>query len=320
MSAISLGLAGISCETTFEIMNAIGCLPRYHLAGIYDSCYAELESLTKEKQIRSYGSFRQLATCQNVDGLIWTIAADKIAPDRLGLGIGAKHLLICHELVSKLNEARILELHRFALAHQMEIVPALIHRWTPTTLRLRELIATCLGPIRAIEFQRPVSMSCPKIFRTLDWLRTLVVGHTIKIESSSPDRLSLQFHQFQDSIVEVSILHDCDQSQMSENDEQKETLLICQSGQAKVLSQTEIHWQQESDWTEEHLDGDRHATHVALDLFGRRIAGGIVPVPDLLEVYRSKQLVQQVKNVQQTGVVATYDEASLSIDDIESSL
>ena len=68
----------------------------------------------------------------------------------------------------------------------------------------------------------------------------------------------------------------------------------CQSGEAELLSETHLRWSTPTETGDETLDGDRPAEQVLLDLFLRRVVGGVVPVPSWAELAEACRLWQSV--------------------------
>ncbi|HVJ68352.1 MAG TPA: hypothetical protein VM510_10230, partial [Caulifigura sp.] len=60
--------------------------------------------------------------------------------------------------------------------------------------------------------------------------------------------------------------------------------LTCQGGVIIVTGNRRVRWKVVDDEADEELSGDRTSAAVQLDLFSRRLAGGLVPVSSLEDV------------------------------------
>ena len=72
-----------------------------------------------------------------------------------------------------------------------------------------------------------------------------------------------------------------------------ELKLRCESGSAELSSTTEISWQSDSaESIRETLTVDRSEEEIMLDIFCRRVVGGLIPVADLNDIVRPIQMLQ----------------------------
>ena len=60
--------------------------------------------------------------------------------------------------------------------------------------------------------------------------------------------------------------------------------LTCRDGVVIVTGNRRVRWKAGDDEADEELSDDRTSAAVQLDLFSRRLAGGLVPVPSLEDV------------------------------------
>jgi hypothetical protein len=82
-----------------------------------------------------------------------------------------------------------------------------------------------------------------------------------------------------------------------------EVICECETGLATLLDRTNLTWQREGDGigpgeagvrTKEELSSERTESQVMLDLFCRRLVGGLVPVADFSDISRALRLVESV--------------------------
>ncbi len=64
----------------------------------------------------------------------------------------------------------------------------------------------------------------------------------------------------------------------------------CERGEAHLAGETQILWQTASEKADEQLQSDRTAEQVLLDLFLRRVVGGVVPIPSWAELAEACRL------------------------------
>jgi predicted dehydrogenase len=70
--------------------------------------------------------------------------------------------------------------------------------------------------------------------------------------------------------------------------------IACERGSAEIRSASEIAWQAGDQPLEsETLTADRSEYDIMLDLFCRRVAGGLIPVPDYFDVSNALRIVEQ---------------------------
>ena len=69
--------------------------------------------------------------------------------------------------------------------------------------------------------------------------------------------------------------------------------LRCEAGRAELNSTSQISWQLNSaEPTHETLNTDRSEEEIMLDIFCRRVVGGLVPVADMSDIIRPIQLLR----------------------------
>jgi hypothetical protein len=76
---------------------------------------------------------------------------------------------------------------------------------------------------------------------------------------------------------------------------------VCQRGTATLESGTQIVWQDGDKSVCETLTSERTETEVMLDLFCRRVVGGLIPVADISDVLRGARLLEAARHSLQSG-------------------
>ncbi len=67
----------------------------------------------------------------------------------------------------------------------------------------------------------------------------------------------------------------------------------CERGTAKLRGTQEITWTHAEDQRTELLEGERDGMVVLLDLFCRRVMGGLVPIPTIDDLITSARLAKE---------------------------
>lgn len=211
------------------------------------------------------------------------------------------------------------------------LMPAMWRRFMPTTMRLKELLATELG--------EPLEVSLPVDFRlfatatqmteaAIGWLdlvwylvrREPLLETVARVGSESrivfPPRqpqpveggakstrracrvgVSWQFASEFPSLREIlgrGTHQDAGCCAVMKFDEQPipQLRLICERGTATLLDRTTIRWQQNgSEPITEQLTSDRPERLIMLDHFSRRAVGGLIPVADFNDIARVLRLL-----------------------------
>lgn len=82
------------------------------------------------------------------------------------------------------------------------------------------------------------------------------------------------------------------------NSEIAQVVCECPNGQAMLHSRTRLTWHLDESpattFTDEELQSERDEQQVMLDLFCRRLVGGLIPVADLSDISRALRLVESV--------------------------
>lgn len=166
------------------------------------------------------------------------------------------------------------------------LVPALAHRYSPATARLRELVATSLGRPREISIRSRDRSLLPGLF---DWCAYVggggvpthvgvepLNGHVPEDLDGCRVRLEFGGKEWMTASVETDIaeptLH---------------ALVGCERGHVRLDFPHTVTWSAPRDESRtEDLSDERPEFDMMLDQFLRRVVGGLVPVPNLDDVRR----------------------------------
>ncbi|MEK6260109.1 MAG: hypothetical protein AABP62_15940 [Planctomycetota bacterium] len=212
---------------------------------------------------------------------------------------------------------RLTELFVSAIERGETLLPEFPQRFLPATTRLRELIATKLGPVRRITIQVPTPSTGTATALTwlveqqadcvglLDWCACLIgpPAATVEFHSSAAGSLfQLNFAARPGStsldvpVAEVVLTQDSNPA-----GPEPRRLIECERGAATITSGTRIAWQTEAEQAEESLTHERPPFEIILDQFCRRALGGLVPVPTLTDAMQSLAVVQAAAESLSTG-------------------
>lgn len=166
------------------------------------------------------------------------------------------------------------------------LIPAATWRMTPATLRLRELLATRLGSLQQVVIRlRAASQNSQDVLQAMDWCRTLLVpsGRELHWQGRTASR-GYGFTGSGRSPAVPSVVVQIESANEPPRESEAvavnfEAQLEAERGKAIVRGDSRIEWYCGGETQTESLDTDRTAEQVMLDLFLRRVVGGLVPAP-----------------------------------------
>lgn len=195
------------------------------------------------------------------------------------------------------------------------LMPDLRFRYLPSTIRLRELIATRIGRPLQLEARwlagsgegRPGGRLDARGVEVLDWFHALA--------GTAPVRMLRVEGGRSDGEVEFArpakggeptrgrlVSEPCDAPEGDPSSRfgsgaarPVELTIRCERGSARIAQPTEIEWRSGAEGEaacRESLTGEREDLELMLDHFARRVAGGLVPVPtfeDLEQAWRMSE-------------------------------
>ena len=300
---IPLGIVGCGPVWEARYRAAVLALTRGRVAAVFSSQPSEGETLAQETGGQLFHSLRRLIRHPGVKALLilesgwsrdWAIEL-------------ARAMSMPVFVASPVDEAlpRVADFLAEQEADGAVIVPGALLRATPTTLRLRELVATKLGPIQhlAVDLTGTVGAVDSVVIEVIDWCRSFLNSSVHQIHRSvqtEGETLVMSFGR--GSPTHPSVRTEIRLPRPAPRESQPTTLVAefprvhaqCQFGEADLLSETHIRWKTPAESSDETLDADRPAEHVLLDLFLRRVVGGVVPVPSWAELAEACRLWHSV--------------------------
>lgn len=186
--------------------------------------------------------------------------------------------------------ARLERIHLAAREAGVLLMAAFPRRHCPATNRLRELMATKLGPPKSLTADIPsADQTQVQLIDWIDWCSSILGRQPTGIAASqATETPGVRVLELRFSSSELS-------AEIRFRSAAGESLRIdCRNGSAVITGDQEIAWTVDSQETRETLTTDRASTEIILDQFCRRVVGGLVPVSDLGDVLRSMRLAQSV--------------------------
>lgn len=216
--------------------------------------------------------------------------------------------LICrllHQNVSKSSEPflnRLIKWEKDAHNEGIMLMPACFDRYEPFFIRLQELIATGLGSPQSIELTAPFAEanlnseelcldSMIALWRMIDLSQTLMKQMATSVSyNASEKQFQIEFPNKSGSINTVSIQFESDRSSDIHN-------FICDNGNVKLTNENQVDGKKGPDAFSESLPSDRAGVDILVDLFCRRIAGGLLPCPDLSDAIKTATIITAIQEV-----------------------
>ncbi len=212
------------------------------------------------------------------------------------------------------------------------ITPDLVHRYTPATARLRELMATKLG--KPAHFQLEISAQpgagagtvwsrflSDTLAAAFDWCHSVsgavpsqispVVGST----QSGRFQVDVQFAPFADRsrppTARIGIRSPAGDGTSPNAPEGSPPAFVatveCQRGRVLLHDAEHVIWSFEADERDESLATEREAFDVLLDHFARRVVGGLIPIATLNEALRARAWAAAARCAVDAGISMRLD-------------
>lgn len=311
---VNLGLIGLGPWWESRFRPALQKLAaRLDVVAIYDSVTGHAEQAARAVEAAVVGGATALADRVDVQAVLV-----------LDLGWGREYVgrMLCQRrkpvLLATTENLPLSELrhwHELASSHGLMVMPALSRRCTPASNRLQELLATQLGrPLRIevaispaslhvvpfateADLGRPVPPPLDPVTEWADWCHYLFrapVQQATRRANGEGFRLDFpplaQCGQT-DSATRVAELSLCSNAPIADHPLWDEVHLQCEQGTARLQGPTRINWTTAEGTQSEELSAERSETEVLLDHFSRRVVGGLIPVPSLMDLIRVRESV-----------------------------
>lgn len=301
---IPLGIVGGGSAWEARYRAAVLALTRGRVAAVFSPQPCDAEVLAQETDGQLFHSLRRLISHPGVKALLvlesgwsrdWAIelATARQLPVLVANPIDDALPRVANSLANQEAEGAV-------------IVPGTLLRATPATLRLRELIATKLGPIQSmdVELIGALESATSRTIEMIDWCRSMLNSTVSQVQRESRREghvliMSCRRRSTPSTSVQTEIrLTDSELHEVSPTSTKAafpQVHIQCERGNAQILSEIHIRWQTSTETSDETLDADRPPEQVLLDLFLRRVVGGVVPVPSWADLAEACRLWQSAK-------------------------
>ncbi len=297
---------------------------RVQVAAVFDGVPRTAQMVAEQLDARPVSAIRSLFESDLVGVLCCHIGWYGLYPMQLAVAAKKPFYTLVPFTVEMASLATIA---RSAHAEGTLIFPELRLRYMPAALRLKELCATSLGEIEqlTVDVRIPrIHMAEPLLLELLDWVVSLFRHQPDKIEAlaesdpTSERTIVLQSPQPKQS-AQIGTLRFREENR-SKPVETKSTApagalqhvmrvsqipiectVQCRHGEARLEDAETIRWRSGGQERIESLSTDRTDVDVAVDLFARRLAGGLIPVPDLDDILLARRLMSLVRQSQAAG-------------------
>jgi predicted dehydrogenase len=297
-SLVNLGILGVPADWDERYAEALAALAsRVRLLAVYDSqpCRARLAARNLGGSV-TFG-VRALLEPRQLDAILYLNrnwqrewAADACFARGLPVFIGQQLLRDSADWEESFDSVRT----------GILAVPETLLRYNPVMLRLRELMATSLGPLRDVWFSLPRAQQVIdaglSLREVLNWFWSACGASAVR-STVDPEKLSLtselRFLASLRSGADVVLVVQTVDLQVVREAGAPFGVIQCERGSVELMGPRELRWICDNgEATSERLHADRSATRVALDLFTRRVAGGLIPVPALPDLVKAQQLAK----------------------------
>lgn len=180
-----------------------------------------------------------------------------------------------------------------------QLMPELGLRFTPSSCRLRELMATKLGPVRHIEIHYCPTPEFDETSAIVDWCSDIVGSPLNRIAQKAPPSTTPQPIEFESDSRDS---HGNSQKtvrlwQRVDEPDRLQIELKCERGRTRLLSRTHIQWQTSREFADESLIDERTEIEILIDQFCRRALGGLNPIGRLSEFIRAHEVAQSLRSL-----------------------
>lgn len=319
---VQVGLIGVNPVWKSRYLPAFQALcQRARIAAVYDPVLSRAKQAAEELGAK---------TVTGIHGLLQSPTVDAILLNDTGwMGLQVLRLL-CRQskpvyVVGGFGDelAYLEDLRHLATASGCTMMPELSRRFTPSTGRLKELVATHLGRpvevrVHALLPQAQEQEPLPGQKSDFDFLIGLV-DWSCYITDTAPRLLETATGQEQEQIIRIQFTQSRAggispvetislwQDRSRFNGQLVQLYVRCERGEATLHSPTALTWKTRQGEIHEELAEERHEVVVMLDHFLRRVVGGLVSVADLDDVIRNFKLVKSIQQSRQHHVPIPLD-------------
>ena len=270
-----------------------------HVSAVYDCTPA----LAKLDSAESASGLQALARRADIQAILLMNAG--------WMGLTALELLAASDKPIFVADWEHLDLERLSQIHEsasdrgVTVIPAMRSRYMPASIRLQELMATEIGPPISISTGANVGdgpLTGSNLAAVVPW-----IDYCRNLFRSCPESVSfLPPNDPDEDTACLTITYPPLPGENSEYGKREADISIglsstirveCTNGSAVIYGDDYLQWERaDGSHQNEHLKSERTEEEIMLDLFCRRVVGGLIPVPDC------NDLVQAIRVVHNAGL------------------
>lgn len=302
LSVVRLGLVGIPDEGRRAGIDALKRQRRLCLSEVFDPCLASAEAEAQQHDCSVSASLDGLL--RRIDGVVIAdVKWMQAEPIIRALGLQRPALLLA-PVLAQLSPDDLLRIQHFSHLTRTLVTPEFALRWARSTLRLRELTATRLGAVEKMELTCRGDLHHPSCLLIVDWCGNAIQSDFRSVKSNPQgSEVLIQFRRINRQEHPVSARISFDPSSTPETFPLVDARITCRHGEVRISGEQTLEWQIDRRVIMESLTGDRSGCDVMFDLFGRRLVGGIVPVPDIRDVIRAHHVCEAMRTSRTLGTL-----------------
>jgi predicted dehydrogenase len=288
---LPIGVIGAGTEWEAVWQPAFSIVSRLSISAFYDPIAARGERLAESQGWRFASAMRSLMATRGLRGVV---VLDPGWHGSAAIALGDAHKLPSFVSPRETGFEPLSLADRLASGETL-IQPELRRRYTPATMRLRELTATTLGPIRSLRVERPKAepLTTTEWAEAIDWCRFVVQSGVESARAGArAETMELRFRKTHEGVPVTAEICRCPVDSPPEYPQDFAAEVMCEGGVAIVTGNRRVRWKSGDRDEDEELSEDRTSAVVQLDLFARRLAGGLVPVATLKDVETAVQLAR----------------------------
>ncbi|WP_437223576.1 hypothetical protein SH661x_003271 [Planctomicrobium sp. SH661] len=296
-----------------NVLNALLRQSRLQLTDVYDPCLAKAQENAQHLDATFSPSLDgMLRRCQGV--VIGDVKWMGLEPVSRACEL-QRPSLILQSVLAQLSQSDLERLQKMSFDSRTMIMPELSFRWARSTLRLRELTATQAGAIERLELTYRGEPGSHAELMAFDWCCNVMQSECRSvIADTEEDTVLLKFRRpdRHGNSVTARI-----QSNPAAGENGCPTLtakIECRHGRVDLTGEEKLDWEIDRRRVSDSLASDRSASDVMFDLFGRRLVGGIVPIPEISDLMKSHEIRRGTQKSRETAAEVRLDDPAFHHD------
>lgn len=330
---LKVGIIGFGPAWETRYLPAIRRLQdRIQPLAVFDVVRARGEMIAHDLEARFTDGVQALIARPDIDAILF------FDPDwhlDVPLHFACRHrkpVFIAGSLGADLTRIGVLE--KFTSDLGIDMMPELSRRYTPATLRFRELIATSLGRVKRLRIELTLSNSACRaqvpgqsneldvLVGLVDWCRSIIglapksISSRVVMASPAQRTKFTQTRQVDLTFAKSATDGEAGRAEIrlhipgaevspSESDTTLHCQADCANGHATLIGSDQLQWRIGPRNYCESLSLERSEVEMMLDHFTRRVLGGLIPTPNLNDVCQSLAWVQAVSHATDREISAS---------------